>query len=85
MPWVESTCVKHVTRHVDVTSRTYATRRLATPWPSIRKRSPMFATHAQNVTGISEAARVTPTTSRAHQRKNHYVTESRIMRRVDGS
>ena len=43
---------------------------------SPRARSPMFAIPASNVPGISEAARVSPTTSSAPQRKNQYVNES---------
>jgi len=39
-------------------------------------RCPMFAILVPNVKDISEVARVSPTTSCAHRRKNQYVNES---------
>jgi len=68
-----------------VPSRTSATRCEATAWPGLRAHSRMFATPAQNVTGILKAASVSPTTSRLPQRKNQYVNESGAVRRVDRS
>ena len=68
--------VKHTTRHVQVTSNTSLTRRVATAWPILRARYPMFANPAPNLTGILKAARVSLTTSGAPQRNTSMWTKA---------
>jgi len=85
VPWLDGTCVTRATNRVQATSRTPAIRREATAWPALSARSAMLATPAPNVIGISEAARVSTTTSSTPQSKNRYVNESGVVQRADGS
>ena len=55
MPLLKCTCVKGATNHVDMSSRTPATRRVATSWPELRARSPTFESPVWNAIGTLEA------------------------------
>jgi len=85
LPWPKCTNEKHATKHVDVTSRTFANRRVGTAWPALRASAAVFATSSPNVTDILEAASVSRTERRAPKRKYQYVNESDFARLVDGS
>jgi hypothetical protein len=77
--------VRRVTERVQVTSRTYATRRLATARLARRARFQVSKSPATDVTGILEVGRVTRTTSRARQIRDPCANVSDVVRREEGS
>jgi len=76
---------KGATRHVQMTSRTSATRHVANAWPALRVPSPTFDSPSKTAIGILEVARVSPTTSSEHGQKNPCVSVSCVVRHVDVS